>query len=260
MTRLLVTGAAGIVGTFLHQRLPELGYSLRLLDAKPVEGAGEAEVLVGDIRDAALLDKAVDGVDAVIHLAGFSLENTFANILSVNMDGTYQVFEAARRAGVRRIVNASSNHAVGFTPRAEQVGIDVPLRPDTYYGLSKAFSEVLSRLYVDKYGMQIACLRIGSCFERPRNVRMLSTWLSPADMVRLVDACVQTPELGYACVYGISRNTRGWWDLEPGRAIGFEPQDDAEVYAAELIEKFGEIPLDSPDHVWLGGSFVTHEP
>lgn len=175
MSRLLVTGAAGIVGTFLTRRLPPLGHTLRLLDLVAVDDPAGAETVVGDVRDPDVLAKAVDGVDAVVHLAGLSTENTFENILSANIDGTYQVFEACRRAGVRRVVYASSNHAVGFTPRADLVGVDVPLRPDTYYGLSKAFGECLGRLYADKYGLEVACLRIGSCFERPRSVRMLAT-------------------------------------------------------------------------------------
>ena len=126
------------------------------------------------------------------------------------------MFDAARRAGVPRVVYGGSNHAIGFTPRSELLPADGPLRPDTNYGVSKAFGEVVGRFYADRYGMRVACLRIGSCDDRPRTPRWLSTWLSPGDAVRLVDACLRAPDLGYAVVYGISANTRGWWDLAAG--------------------------------------------
>jgi len=187
-------------------------------------------------------------------------EADFDQICRVNIDGTYRVFEACRRAGPRRIVYASSNHAVGFTQRSALLPVDVPLRPDTYYGVSKVFGEALAALYADKYGMEIACLRIGSCFERPRNVRMLSTWLSPGDVARLVDACLTAPGLGFATVYGTSANTRGWWDLEPARALGYQPLDDAEVFAGEILIACGELSEDDPDYRYVGGPFTEVRP
>jgi uronate dehydrogenase len=161
---------------------------------------------------------------------------------------------------VSRIVYASSNHAVGFTPRQPLVGVDIPPRPDTLNGLSKCFGEALARLYVDKYGMQVACLRIGSCFPKPTTPRQLSTWISPADTVRLVHACLSAPHLGYAVVYGISANTRGWWDLRPGRALGFDPADNAEAYAAEVLAADGEPDPADPEHAYLGGKSVRDIP
>lgn len=248
----LMTGAGGTVGGFLRERLPRLGWDLRLLDARPLPGDAPGEAVGADIRDADALDAAMAGVDAVIHLAAISSEAPFADILSVNIDGTYQVFDAARRAGVGRIVYASSNHAVGFTPRSEHVGVDIPPRPDTHYGVSKVFGEALARLYVDRFGMQIACLRIGSWEARPTLPRQLWTWLSPDDGARLVHACLTHADLDFAIVYGISANTRAWWDLESGRALGYDPRDDAEAYAAEIGEPDPEDPVER----FLGGEFT----
>ncbi|HKT01580.1 MAG TPA: NAD(P)-dependent oxidoreductase [Rugosimonospora sp.] len=260
MGRILITGAAGGVGTFLVAGLPPLGWQIRGFDLRPGADAEGVEWLVGDVCDADALDAAMAGVDAVVHLAGYPNERPFPDLLSVNIDGTYQVFEAVRRAGVGRVVYASSNHAVGFTPRADLVGADVRPRPDTYYGLTKVFGEGLASLYADRYGIRAACVRIGSCFARPSSVRQLSTWLSPGDAVRLVHACLTAPDLEYAVVYGISANTRGWWDLAPARALGYRPQDDAERYAAEILAEQGDLDPDDPDARYLGGRFVTHEP
>lgn len=261
MARVLITGAAGIVGGFLRRGLPAAGWQLRLLDLAEIPDPATGEqVLVGDIRDEDLLAAAVQGVDAVVHLAGISGEADFDRIRDVNIDGTYRVFDACRRAGPRRIVYASSNHAVGFTPRSDLATVDVPVRPDTYYGLSKVFGEAAARLYADKYGMEIACLRIGSCFERPRSVRMLSTWLSPGDVARLVDACLTAPDLRFATVYGTSANTRGWWDLGPARALGYQPLDNAEVFAEEMLAAHGELDPGDPDYRYLGGRFTEMLP
>jgi uronate dehydrogenase len=194
----LLTGAAGGVGGFLRESLPGYGYQLRLTDLAPVPGAPDA--LAVDLRDQDAVRAAVRGVDAIVHLGGLSLEDTFENILDANIRGSYHLYEAARLEGVRRVVLASSNHAVGFVPRPEQprqdeLPVDVPLRPDTYYGLSKCFGESLASLYADKYGVETVSLRIGSCFATPRNTRMLSTWLSPADAARLVHAALTAPRV-----------------------------------------------------------------
>jgi uronate dehydrogenase len=249
-----MTGAGGRIGPFLRRGLPGLGWQLRLLDRVPIEGAEDA--VVGDIRDQEAMARALEGVDAVVHLAAIADEASFQDILGPNIEGTHQVFESARRAGVRRVVFFSSNHAVGFTPRAPMVGDDVPPRPDGFYGLSKVFGEALGRLYVDRYGMQVACLRVGTCIERPSVVRHLSTWLSPGDVVRLVHACLAAPELDYAVLYGISRNTRRWWDIEPARRLGYEPQDDSEVYAEEVLAANGELAEDDPEYAFIGGSYA----
>ncbi|MFF6998655.1 NAD-dependent epimerase/dehydratase family protein [Streptomyces sp. NPDC008313] len=263
----LLTGAAGGLGTLMRGLLPAYGYELRLLDMLPV--AGEPDAITADLGDRAALREAVRGVDAIIHLAGISLEASFGKILAANIEGTYNLYETAREEGVGRIVFASSNHAVGFTPRprgeapfgpGELIPVDTPRRPDTFYGLSKCFGEDLAQLYWDKHGLETVSVRIGSCFEEPTSVRMLSVWMSPADGARLFHAALSAEGVGHTVVNGSSANTRLWWDLTSARALGYEPQDDSEPYAAKLIAEQGELDPDNPDHDHLGGHFTTNPP
>ncbi|MFJ5226104.1 NAD-dependent epimerase/dehydratase family protein [Streptomyces sp. NPDC088400] len=258
----LLTGAAGGLGTLMRGLLPAYGYELRLFDATPIEG--EPDAITADLADKEALREAVRGVDAVIHLAGISLEASFDKILRANIEGTYNLYEAARAEGVRRTIFASSNHAVGFTPRPQGddplIPIDTPRRPDTYYGLSKCFGEDLAQLYWDLHGMETVSVRIGSCFMEPTSVRMLSIWLSPGDCARLFHAALTAGNVGHSVVYGSSANTRLWWDLTSARALGYEPQDDSEQYAEKLVANQGELDPDRPDHAYLGGSFVTDPP
>ncbi|MFD8708186.1 NAD-dependent epimerase/dehydratase family protein [Kitasatospora sp. NPDC059648] len=253
----LLTGAAGRIGTSLRTSLPAYGYRLRCFDRLPVPG--EPQALTADLQDAQALAAAMEGVDAVVHLAAIPGEAPFADILAANIDGTYRLFEAARAAGVHRIVYASSNHAVGFTERPADgaaVPVDTPQRPDTYYGLSKCFGENLASLYADRHGTQTVSLRIGSFSDEPRSIRALGTWLSPGDCARLVHAALTGPVSGHTVVYGISANTRAWWDLSTARALGYQPQDDAEQYAQQLIAELGELPADDPEYRYLGGRFT----
>lgn len=259
----VVSGASGRIGTYLRQTdggLPALGWSLRLLGGHEprelLEGEEgtpffSADVSAEDSRDA--LDEAFAGADAVVHLAGIPSEDSWTSIRRTNIDGTYRVLEAARRAGVRRVVLASSNHAVGFLPTGETARTDVAPRPDTYYGVSKAAMEALGSLYADKYGLEVVSLRIGMCADRPASTFDLGIWLSPADTVRLVDASLRGEVSGPVIAYGVSANTRGWWDLTSARALGYEPQDDAEVFADEVE------PYDGPEGV-LGHGFVAVDP
>lgn len=241
-----LTGAAGRIGTALRERLPALGWDVRGFDRNPVPGG-----VVGDITSPDDLDRAFAGADAIVHLAGVPSEAPWPRIRDANLDGLVQVFEAARRAGVGRVVYASSNHAVGFTPVTPALAPDAPPRPDTLYGVSKVFGEALGRYYADRYGMQVACLRIGTFADRPRDLRTLPTWLSPDDCARLVDACLRTTSLTYALVWGISANTRRTYDLAPGRALGYRPEDDSERYAADL-----PVPDPHPSDVFVGGGFT----
>jgi uronate dehydrogenase len=246
----LITGASGRIGTALRQRLPGLGWQLRCVDRKPDEG-GVAAV---DVTEPGELDGVLAGVAAIVHLAGLPTEAPWPVIRSANIDGTYQVFEAARRHGVRRIVYASSIHAVGFTPMDQdrELPADVPARPDTLYGLSKVFGEALARYYVDRYELQIACLRIGTFAPAPPDVQSLPTWLSPDDCARLVDACLRAETLDHALVWGISANTRRTWSLEAGHALGYFPIDDSEVHAAALPEARPQ-----PGDALIGGGFTS---
>jgi uronate dehydrogenase len=243
----VVTGAAGRIGTALRTALPDYGWQLRCFDR-----AGADNITVGDITRPDDLDAVVAGADAIVHLAGQPTEAPWPVIRDANIEGTVQVFEAARRHGVRRIVAASSNHAVGFTPVADGLPADLPPRPDTLYGVSKVFGEALGRYYVDRYGFQVACLRIGTFADRPPDLRALSTWLSPADCARLVDACLRAASLTYSIVWGVSANTRRTWSLAAGAELGYFPVDDAEVFAAGL----GDAEPD-PSDAFVGGGFSS---
>ncbi|MET8325518.1 NAD(P)-dependent oxidoreductase [Streptomyces sp. NPDC005181] len=258
----LLTGAAGGLGTLMRGLLPAYGYELRLFDVTPIEG--EPDAITADLGDKGALREAVRGVDAIIHLAGISLEASFDKILRSNIEGTYNLYEAAREEGVRRIVFASSNHALGYTPRPlpgdPLIPIGTPRRPDTFYGLSKSFGEDLAQLYWDKHALETVSVRIGSCFMEPTSVRMLSVWMSPGDGARLFHAALTADEVGHTVVYGSSDNTRLWWDLTTARSLGYEPQDDSEQYAERLVADQGELDPDNPDHAHLGGHFVTDPP
>lgn len=258
----LLTGAAGGLGTLMQNLLPAFGYELRLLDVRPIEG--DPDAITADLADRAAVREAVRGVDAIVHLAGISLEAPFEKILQANISGTYNLYEAAREEGVQRIVFASSNHAVGFTPRPGEgeppIPVDTPHRPDTFYGLSKSFGEDLAQLYWDKHGLESVSVRIGSCFPQPTSVRMLSLWMSPADGARLFHAALTAENVGHTVVYGSSANTRLWWDLSSARALGYEPQDDSEEFAQKLIAEQGELEPDNIAHAYLGGHFVSDPP
>src|SRR3954447_9674758 len=248
----LLTGAAGRIGTVLRGGLPERGWAVRCLDVVPIIDTrpGEEQV-VADVTDLAAMTEAAEGADALVHLAGVVGEFPWPTVSRVNIEGTYVAMEAARRAGIRRVVLASSNHATGFTPRPVSGLLkeeDAPPRPDTYYGVAKVTMEALGSLYADRYGMDVVCLRIGSAFPEPTTVRMLATWLSPGDTLSLV-----------AVVWGVSANTRNWWDLTAARALGYEPADDAEVYAEALIEAYGEADPDDPVHNRVGGQYTLPE-
>ena len=243
----LLTGAAGRIGTALRSRLPGLGWDVRSFDRTSIPGG-----MVGDLSSDSDLDAAVDGVSAIVHLAGQPTEAPWPVIRDANIDGLVRLFEAARRAGVPRIVLASSNHATGFTPVAPELDTDGPNRPDTLYGVSKVFGEALGRYYVDRYGLQVACIRIGTFADRPEDVRTLSTWLSPDDAARLIDACLRAPNLTYSVVWGVSDNTRRTWSLESARALGYRPQDDAEDHADSLAR-----PTPDPSDGLVGGGFTS---
>lgn len=237
--RVLVVGAAGRIGTTLLATLPELGHDVHGLDLRAPEArdarAVHVDVVVGDCRDPSVLDRVLPGTQAVVHLAGVPTESALPVILDSHVLTLGAVLDGMRRHGVNRLVYASSNHATGWTPRAPSVLADAAPRPDTLYGVGKVAAEALVRLYVDRYGLSAACLRIGSFLDRPTTRRHLTTWLSPGDCARLVDACLRAPELGCALLWGVSGNTRGWWDLGDARTLGYEPLDDAEAYADEIL-------------------------
>jgi uronate dehydrogenase len=242
----------------LRPRLARSGRTLRLLDVAPVDAGPGEEAVTASVTDMAAMTEACRGADAVIHLGGIPSEAAWDIVLDVNINGTYVVFEAARRAGVPRVIFASSNHAVGFTPKSEFPVPDYAFpAPDTYYGVSKVAGEALAALYSHRHGVDAICVRILSCFPRPITTRMLSTWLSPDDAGRLFEACLTAPSPGFRVIFGVSANTRGGWvSLAAARALGYEPQDDAEEFAAEVIAAHGELDPADPVARYLGGEFT----
>lgn len=259
--RLLLTGAAGGLGRVLRPRLRERCKLLRVSDIAPMDAAmpGE-EVVQAALEDAGAVRALLAGIDAVVHLGGISTEHPFDAILPANIVGVYNVYEAARRHGVQRIVFASSNHVTGFYRQDEVIDATMPVRPDGYYGLSKAFGENLSRFYFDRYGIETVCLRIGSSFPEPKDRRMLATWLSYDDLERLVVASLTAPVVGHSIVYGMSDNSTTWWDNTPARHIGFRPRDSSEPWRAAK-EAAQPVPDRSdPAVLHQGGAFVRMGP
>ena len=233
----LVTGAAGRVGRCVVAGLQGRVGELRAADlALPLAGGstGGIELLSLDVRDLAACAAAMRGADGVVHLAGIPDEADFADLVDTNIVGTHHVLEAARRVGVRRVVVASTNRTTGFYSAATEVDPAMPVRPDSFYAVSKVAVEALGRLYADKFGLEVVNVRIGSFEEQPRNVRHLSTWLSPGDCVAAFVAATSAPGVGYATFYGVSNNARRFWSLDAGIELGFHPVDDAEVFAASL--------------------------
>jgi uronate dehydrogenase len=231
----LLTGASGALGRHLAAALAAQGWALRLTDIAPLPeplppGAMFAAADLAN-RDAVLA--LAEGCGTLLHFGGVSVERSFDEILEPNLRGTYNVFEAARRNGAR-VVFASSNHVVGFHPRSRSLDAEDPMRPDGYYGLSKAYGELLARLYWDKHGVESVSLRIGSCVPEPTNARMLSTWLSYPDLVLLVMAAATARDVGSAVVWGASANSRGFWRNDDRARIGWAPQDTADAFAAAL--------------------------
>jgi uronate dehydrogenase len=209
-----------------------------LFNRSAIADLGPTETLVrGDTTDAAAVEAAARGADVIVDMAGVSDVQPFREkLLPVNILGTYNVFEAARLAGVPRVVYASTHHVIGYYPAGQRVDEHVPYRPSSMYGVTKCFAEATGRLYADKAGLQVICLRIGFFHDRPLEERHLAVWISHGDMARLVRCAIEAPDIRYEIVYGISHNTRRWWDLTRAREVlGYEPRDDAEAYAAELL-------------------------
>lgn len=243
-----ITGAGGQVGRVLREGLRGRVERLRLLDSSPVVAEWHAESAhVVDVRDVEAVAGAVDGVTGIIHLAAIADEAALQSLLDVNVVGTYQVLEAARRCGVRRVVLASTNHVTGMYPAAEPVSVSSPIRPDSLYGVTKVTTEALGRLYADKFGIEVACIRIGSCLPRPTEPRHRHTWLSHRDTVAAFHAAMTATKLTFATFYAASANRASWWATEEGSAIGFHPEDDADAHLDALPRYEGS----------QGGEFTT---
>lgn len=261
MTRVMYTGATGRMAGSIRKTLAGEFERVRLFARSQPDAllVGE-EVVLGDLTDFETVRRACEDVDVIVHFGGIADESSFSAILSSNIEGTYNLFEAARQAGVRRVVFASSNHVTGFYPSNEVIDAHAAPRPDSFYGVSKVFGEALGRLYHDKWGMEVVSLRIGIFRPVPTDVRQLALWLSPRDGAELVRRAVIAPGIGYLTVFGVSANTRSYWDnSEPARLLGFTPLDDAETYA-DAVDAGQQAPrlqggqYTDPDYE--GGSWV----
>ncbi|MDD1963785.1 NAD(P)-dependent oxidoreductase [Pseudomonas putida] len=255
--RLLITGAAGRLGKVLREHLRDFADELRLTDIADMGAAAPHEELVRcDLGNLADVLPLAEGVDAIVHAGGIPLENTFAAILNGNIVGTYNIYEAARQHGVKRVIYTSSNHAIGFYDRTQTIDSTVPHRPDSLYGLSKCFSEDLGRYYWDKFGVESVNLRIGSSFEEPLDRRMLATWLSFRDFAQLVERSLLAPRVAHMIVYGMSANRESLWDNRTASSIGYEPKDSADDYREKIEAKFPPMDANEPAARYHGGSFA----
>lgn len=249
---ILITGAGGRIGRALRRRLARPGRELRLLDPAGLTPDEGESVFTGSVTDPGLIERAVAGCDAVLHLGGLPGEAPWSALAEVNVDGTRCVLEAAAAAGVPRVLLASSAHVAGFYRRPGSTGLprgvpapDVlpaaaPPRPDSLYGVSKAAAEALASLYADRFGLSVFVLRLGDFCPEPPGEWALHSWLSPDDCGRLVEACLNTAATGYHVLWGISRNARRWWSLSEGERIGYHPRDNAEDYADEITAAHGD--------------------
>ena len=258
--RLLITGGAGKVARLLRDRLARPGRVVRLLDIRePADPRPGEEFVRASVDDLDAVTAACAGVDAVVHLGGLAKEGTATDVLRYNAYGTFCALEAARLSGRARVIIASSSHAAGSVDARDAppggLPADTPGRPDTLYGWSKVAAEAVGRLYVDRYGLDVICLRIGMWVATPPDLRGLAMWLSPDDGARLVEACLTAPAPGFRVVWGISRNTRRWCSLAEGEALGYHPGDDAESHLTDLVARFG--PPDPADDTRLGGAWCS---
>jgi uronate dehydrogenase len=251
--RIVFTGASGGIGTMIRPLLAPLYPGLVLSDRVEPKNLLPGEFFVAaDLTKPDEVAAVVKGADSVIHLGGYSVEGPWDAILQANIIGCYNLFEAARQAGVRRVVFASSNHAVGFYPRRRKIGTDLTVRPDSRYGVSKAFGEALGALYSDKHGMVVTCLRIGNVGARPLDVRRLSIWISPQDIVQLI-------RIRFEIVYGASDNAASWWDNSRARQLGYRPTGKAEDHRAHAEAEQAKVGPDRVGDLFQGGAFCSAE-
>ncbi|WP_291771009.1 NAD(P)-dependent oxidoreductase [Castellaniella sp.] len=258
--RILLTGAAGGLGRVLRETLKPMTRILRLSDIQGLGKAGPSEELCPcDLSDRQAVSDLVRDCDAIVHMGGVSVERPFEEILEANIKGIFHIYEAAREHGARRVVFASSNHAIGFYRQTERLDARAPTRPDGYYGLSKVYGEAMASFYHDRYGIETISIRIGSCFPEPKDRRMMHIWLSAHDLTELIRRGLFTPEIGHTIIFGMSDNKETWWDNRLAAHIGFQAQDTSEAYR-DMIEKQPMPAADDPTMVYQGGAFTAQGP
>ncbi|MEM8547639.1 MAG: NAD(P)-dependent oxidoreductase [Pseudomonadota bacterium] len=257
-SKIVLTGAAGRLGSHLREPIAALAHEFVSSDI--MDGVGNTysneRYHKADITSLDAMLDLLEGCDTVVHFGAIGDERDFDTLLGPNFIGAYNVWEAAHRQGVRRVVYASSIHAVGMYPKTEAIGVDVPHRPDTFYGLAKCFAEDLGRMYWEKRGLESVCMRICSCAQ-VTNARALGTWLSYDDLIQLVVRSIDTPVVEFTVVYGISNNDRAPLDNTGAKHLGYRPQDNAEQFAADIL---GQAPQADPQDLAqsrIGGPFAA---
>jgi uronate dehydrogenase len=258
MTKVALSGADGQLGKFLRRTLLAQGVDLRSADRHPLEPLHPEEDLThGDLCDSENVDRLLQGVDILIHMAGTSVERRLPEIVQNNLVGLHAVYEGARRHRVKRVVFASSNHSIGMHETTERLTLDRDFRPDGLYGLSKMWGEGLARLYWDKHGIEGICVRIGSALERPTELRHLSTWFGLEDLIQFINCCINTPNVGFITAWGVSNNSRSYWTPTGCAPLGYRPMQNSEDFASEIMRQ--QNPLDAIGQQYQGGSFASFD-
>ena len=257
--RVLITGAGGDVGRRITPLLKAAYRDVVLSDLKAPADTHGLPFIKAELSRIDEVAAAVKGIDGIVHLGGFSVEGPWDTILNANIVGCYNLFETARAAGVKRIVFASSNHAVGYYPRSETIAGDVTTRPDSRYGVSKAFGEALGAMYAYKHGMGVLSLRIGNVGEKPLDARRLSIMLHPEDLVQLIRIGFDTPGLTHEVLYGMSDNKRAWWDNSRARELGYKPKHRSEDQVAHALAEQAKTATDPVCDFYQGGTFASAE-
>ncbi len=260
MKKLVLTGAAGRLGTELRAPLAGMAETLVSSDlCDPPDDLAANETWVrADLADLDAIVALLDGADMVVHFGAIADEAPFEVLLGPNFIGAYNIWEAAHRNGLRRVIYASSIHAVGMHDKTNHIGIDAPHRPDTFYGLAKCFAEDLASLYWDKRGIEAVCLRILSC-ANVTNSRAVGSWLSYGDLIHLVERAISTPITGFSVIYGVSANDRAPVDNSAAGHLGYRPRDNAEQFAERIFAADGPLDPTDPAHTRHGGPFAAVE-
>ena len=260
MNRILLTGASGIAATALRPILTGYFSEVVLTDLAEPDPDSLAEnesFFQGNLADAAFMESVAEGIDGIIHLGGLvGPDFTFEQVLESNMVGTRTVFEAARKHGIERVVYASSHHAVGFYRRGDPIDHETIPRPDSYYGLSKAFGEELGAYYADKFGLRVLAIRIGYVGDTVIDERRLHTWISPRDLAQLLEIGLTHPDLGFEIVYGVSQTPAPFFDNHNASRLGYQPRDRAIDHLADP-SLLGQSPATGPEGTHVGGHFAV---
>lgn len=258
MNKVVLTGAAGGIGTRLRPLLKPHYGELVLSDiVEPADLSADEPFIAADLTDLEAIERAVAGADGVVHMGGISVEHPWEDVLQANIIGIRNLYEAARRQGVKRVVFASSNHAVGFYRRIHRIGTDVTVRPDSHYGVSKAFGEAMGAFYADKFGLRVFCIRIGNVDDLPADNRRLSIWISPEDLVSLIRIGLDHPDIHFEIVYGASSNQRSWWDNATAYRLGYQPTGESEDHVDHALAEQAKLAPDPVGDLFQGGAFCS---